>query len=211
MSDRGGHGHETPISHLQHSLDELVSLEHRLVARVREKRVNRDVNRMHDDSLTVGQRIADGVATTMGSWRFIIIQSVILLVWIVLNVTAAVQQWDPYPFILLNLALSFQAAYAAPIIMMSQNRQEARDRMRAELDLETDLKAETLIEELHGNVEELRITRWAQLLEIQQRQIEMLTSLVQELVKEHGELTRIETPDHVRIDITPASRSDASD
>ena len=70
--------------------------------------------------LTIGQRIADAVAATMGSWTFIIIQSFLLMFWIALNVTAYVQQWDPYPFILLNLALSFQAAYAAPFIMMSQ-------------------------------------------------------------------------------------------
>ena len=72
--------------------------------------------------LTLGQRIADDVAAMMGSWTFIIIQSALLLAWIVLNITAYVQNWDPYPFILLNLALSFQAAYAAPFIMMSQNR-----------------------------------------------------------------------------------------
>jgi uncharacterized membrane protein len=83
-----------------------------------------------ENQLTIGQRIADTVATTMGSWRFIIIQSVLLLVWIMLNVTAYIQQWDPYPFILLNLALSFQAAYAAPFIMMSQNRQQAASRPR---------------------------------------------------------------------------------
>jgi len=83
-----------------------------------------------DLPLTAGQRIADAVATTMGSWRFIIIQSTILLLWIALNVTAYVQRWDPYPFILLNLALSFQAAYAAPFIMMSQNRQQDVDRTK---------------------------------------------------------------------------------
>ncbi len=211
MTDRSAEERARPRSHLQHGLDELVTLEQRLVARIREKRAKRDVNRLHDESLTIGQRIADGVASTMGSWRFIIIQSIILLIWIVLNVVAVVQQWDPYPFILLNLALSFQAAYAAPIIMMSQNRQEARDRMRAELDLETDLKAETLIEELHGNVEELRITRWAQLLEIQQHQVEMLTSLVRELVKEHAEVVHAEAASRVAgSDAGTAARPDSS-
>ena len=83
---------------------------------------------------SLGDRIADQVAATMGSWNFIIIQSVLLLIWIMLNVTAYVQQWDPYPFILLNLALSFQAAYAAPFIMMSQNRQAAIDRAAAQTD-----------------------------------------------------------------------------
>ena len=82
-------------------------------------------------ALTLGQRIADIVASNMGSWRFIIIQSTILIAWIALNVTAYVQRLDPYPFILLNLALSFQAAYAAPFILMSQNRQQDVDRLEA--------------------------------------------------------------------------------
>ena len=106
--------------------------------------------------LTVGQRIADTVAATMGSWTFIIIQSVILLVWIVLNVTAYVQQWDPYPFILLNRALSFQAAYAAPFIMMSQNRQQDIDRKAAENDFQVNIKAELEIELLHHKIDQLR-------------------------------------------------------
>jgi uncharacterized membrane protein len=78
--------------------------------------------------LTLGQRIADAVATIMGSWSFIIVQSAILFAWITANLVGAMRGWDPYPFILLNLALSFQAAYAAPVIMMSQNRQQDIDR-----------------------------------------------------------------------------------
>ena len=108
------------------------------------------------DGLTAGQRIADTVASNMGSWRFIIIQSAILLIWIVLNVTAYVQQWDPYPFILLNLALSFQAAYAAPFIMMSQNRQQDIDRKAAETDYQINVKAELEIELLHQKIDKLR-------------------------------------------------------
>ena len=106
--------------------------------------------------LTTGQRIADTVAATMGSWRFIIIQSVFLAIWIVLNITAYVQQWDPYPFILLNLALSFQAAYAAPFIMMSQNRQQDIDRKSAEHDYQVNVKAELEIELLHQKIDALR-------------------------------------------------------
>ena len=87
-----------------------------------------------EDELTLGQRIADQVACGMGSWRFIIVQSVLLSVWVALNLTAWIKAWDPYPFILLNLALSFQAAYAAPIIMMAQNRQQDIDRKAAESD-----------------------------------------------------------------------------
>lgn len=106
--------------------------------------------------LTAGQKIADTVAATMGSWRFIIIQSAVLTLWIVLNVTAYVEKWDPYPFILLNLALSFQAAYAAPFIMMSQNRQQDVDRKAAENDYKINIKAELEIELLHQKIDQLR-------------------------------------------------------
>jgi uncharacterized membrane protein len=94
----------------------------------------------------------------MGSWTFIIIQSFLLVAWIALNVTAYVQQWDPYPFILLNLALSFQAAYAAPFIMMSQNRQQDIDRRSAEDDFKINIKAELEIELLHQKIDQLRET-----------------------------------------------------
>jgi uncharacterized membrane protein len=122
------------------------------------------------DSLTLGQRVADKVAATMGSWTFIIIQSGILLVWIVLNVTAVIQKWDPYPFILLNLALSFQAAYAAPFIMMSQNRQQDIDRKEAENDHQINIKAELEIELLHQKVDQLR-----------ENEVMMLTQAVKDL------------------------------
>ena len=106
--------------------------------------------------LTAGQAIADWVASTMGSWPFIIGQSVILFFWIVVNVLAWKFKWDPYPFILLNLMLSFQAAYAAPFIMMSQNRQSDIDRKKAESDYNVNIKAELEIELLHQKVDELR-------------------------------------------------------
>jgi uncharacterized membrane protein len=106
--------------------------------------------------VTLGQRVADAVAATMGSWRFIIIQTVVLTIWVALNVTAFARHWDPYPFILLNLALSFQAAYAAPVIMMSQNRQQDVDRKQAENDYQVNIKAELEIELLHEKIDELR-------------------------------------------------------
>jgi uncharacterized membrane protein len=106
----------------------------------------------------------------MGSWPFIIVQSLILLVWIVLNVTAFVEKWDPYPFILLNLALSFQAAYAAPFIMMSQNRQQDIDRKEAENDHQINVKAELEIELLHEKVDALR-----------QKEVLMLTQAIADL------------------------------
>jgi uncharacterized membrane protein len=106
--------------------------------------------------LTLGQRIAEAVATVMGSWRFIIVQSAILFVWITANLVDAMRGWDPYPFILLNLALSFQAAYAAPGIMMSQNRRQDIDRKAAENDYRINVKAELEIELLHEKIDQLR-------------------------------------------------------
>jgi uncharacterized membrane protein len=107
-----------------------------------------DVNAEMEARATPGQRAADWVAATMGSWRFILVQSAILLAWVVLNVAGWIGHWDPYPFILMNLVLSMQAAFAAPIIMMSQNRQAQRDRLEAHRDLVTDTKAEEEIREM---------------------------------------------------------------
>jgi uncharacterized membrane protein len=126
------------------AIDVLVELGGRLrdMDAILRRSVSRNVNVVDEESLTLGQRIADTVADTMGSWRFIIIQSSMLAVWITLNLTAWVNHWDPYPFILLNLTLSFQAAYAAPFIMMSQNRQASKDRIAAEIDHDVNTKAE---------------------------------------------------------------------
>jgi uncharacterized membrane protein len=124
--------------------------------------------------LTFGQRIADMVAAGMGSWAFIIIQSILLAVWIVLNVTAWVENWDPYPFILLNLALSFQAAYAAPFIMMSQNRQQDIDRASAENDYRVNIKAELEIELLHQKLDEMRAKEIIELTESVRNLTQML-------------------------------------
>jgi uncharacterized membrane protein len=138
---------------------ELHEAEERLLARLREqsrgKRAETGAEKPEHE-LSTGQRIADWVAATMGSWNFIIAQSFLLAVWIVLNVTAFVEKWDPYPFILLNLALSFQAAYAAPFIMMAQNRQQDIDRKEAENDHRVNIKAELEIELLHQKLDELR-------------------------------------------------------
>ncbi len=102
-----------------------------------------NVNEVADGRLTLGQKVADAVAAGMGSWRFIIIQSVTLAAWIVVNTIQLVfRPFDPYPYILLNLALSFQAAFAAPFIMISQNRQAEKDRLTAQNDYQTDVKGE---------------------------------------------------------------------
>jgi uncharacterized membrane protein len=138
--------------------NDLEAAEHRLLADLRKLRrgLRTEATDVPACKLTFGQRIADQVAATMGSWNFIIIQSILLAIWIVLNVTAFVQKWDPYPFILLNLALSFQAAYAAPFIMMAQNRQQDIDRKDAENDYKINIKAELEIELLHQKIDELR-------------------------------------------------------
>jgi uncharacterized membrane protein len=132
--------------------------EKELLNKLRSERRKRRVegSRAAEAQLTAGQKIADGVAATMGSWRFIIIQTVILTLWIALNITAWIEHWDPYPFILLNLALSFQAAYSAPFIMMSQNRQQDVDRQQAAEDFKINVKAELEIELLHQKLDEIR-------------------------------------------------------
>ncbi|MGC1244693.1 MAG: DUF1003 domain-containing protein [Spirulinaceae cyanobacterium] len=130
-----------------------------------------------------GERLADNFAATMGSWRFIIIQSVLLFFWVVANIVAFIKHWDPYPFILLNLMLSFQAAYAAPIIMMSQNRQATIDRQEAKHDYEVNMKAELEIELLHDKMNALRleeIVELKNLLLAQKEQIKGLEELLQQ-------------------------------
>ncbi len=105
----------------------------------------RNVNELVDEGQSLGQRASDFVAKTAGSWKFIIWQSCLLSIWVALNIVSLIQHWDPYPFILMNLLLSLQAAYTAPIIMMSQNRQAERDRIEAHHDFEINLKAEVEI------------------------------------------------------------------
>jgi len=102
----------------------------------------------HTETQSIGNKIADSVAKGMGSWTFIIIQTIMVAVWMSLNLIGFINHWDPYPFILLNLLFSTQAAYAAPIIMMSQNRQSERDREQAKADYETNLEAKREIEQL---------------------------------------------------------------
>ncbi|MEK1889694.1 MAG: DUF1003 domain-containing protein [Phyllobacterium sp.] len=153
-----------------------LKLLHHLRAVRREHRKERLADR---EQLTPGQKIADSVAATMGSWKFIIIQTTILFFWIILNITAYVRNWDPYPFILLNLALSFQAAYAAPFIMMSQNRQQDVDRREAENDYKINIKAELEIELLHEKIELLH----QKIDQMREKEVVTLAETVQELAK----------------------------
>jgi uncharacterized membrane protein len=115
-----------------------------------------DVNALEDERLTLGDRMADSLAAAAGSWRFIVSFLALIAVWMALNLLAAIHHWDPYPFILLNLVLSCVAALQAPVIMMSQNRLETRDRLRAENDFEVNVKAELLLEHLTEEIEALK-------------------------------------------------------
>jgi len=118
------------------------------------------------ETRTFGQRLADNVANSMGSWRFIIYQTFIVVLWMVLNFVAYFSHWDPYPFILLNLLFSTQAAYAAPIIMMAQNRQNDRDRMQAQADYETNVLAKKEIEELQLRLNSIETDKLDKILRI---------------------------------------------
>lgn len=117
----------------------------------------KNINEVISEQLSPGQRAADWVVAKVGSWGFIIGQSTLLGIWALLNVTAWINHWDPYPFILMNLVLSLQAAYTAPMIMMSQNRQAARDRIEAHNDYEINLKAELEIRTIIENLESQNI------------------------------------------------------
>ena len=137
-----------------------------------------DVERSFVRNRTLGDRLADGLASFGGSWRFIGLFAVILAAWIAYNlITVGRAQFDPYPFILLNLVLSCLAAIQAPIIMMSQNRQEARDRARAENDFRVNLKAELEIRHLHEKLDHLLTQQWERLAEIQEIQIDLLETM----------------------------------
>jgi uncharacterized membrane protein len=173
---------EATINFLRLELEKLSEPELAILERIiKRERVVRNVTHEYDEGLSFGERMSDRFAAIMGSWKFIIIQSTILAIWVLLNITAFIQHWDPYPFILLNLALSFQAAYAAPIIMMSQNRQADKDRLQSKNDYEVDMKAEMEILQLNEKFNELRDSYWADLLRIQQQQIEMLHQITNEI------------------------------
>ena len=120
----------------------------------------------HIEVSTLGQRLADIVAYGMGSWRFIIIQTIVVLVWMVVNFIGYLRHWDPYPFILLNLIFSLQAAYAAPIIMMSQNRQNDRDREQAKADYQTNVEAKLEIEALQQHLSNIEVQKLDKIIEM---------------------------------------------
>ena len=166
---------------LERERGELSELDRQVVESLaREEVVARDVEAAWEGRRTMGERVADVVADFGGSWVFIGIFFVVLVVWMAFNVWAASREvFDPYPFILLNLVLSCLAAIQAPIIMMSQNRQEAKDRLRSENDYRVNLKAELEIRHLHEKMDHLINRQWERLAEIQQIQLEIMQDIAQ--------------------------------
>ncbi|KAA8919339.1 cyclic nucleotide-binding protein [Xanthomonas sontii] len=165
---------------LQTELDKLSEAEREVVERFIAKRhVARDIVTQADRDRSLGERVADRVAAIGGSWTFIIGFCVVLLGWIALNSLVLAHAFDPYPYILLNLCLSCLAAIQAPVIMMSQNRQAAVDRLHAQNDYEVNIKAELEILQVHEKLNQLREQDWATLVELQNRQILMLQQLLE--------------------------------
>ncbi len=143
---------------------------------LKRKPVAQDVSQQFRKQLTLGQRLADRVAAFGGSWTFIFLFLAGMMIWMLINSRTAAP-FDPFPFILLNLILSCLAALQAPVIMMSQNRQAARDRLDAHYDYEVNMKAEMEIMDLHAKIDKLRDSQWAELIALQQRQVELLEEI----------------------------------
>jgi uncharacterized membrane protein len=164
--------------------DELSSLEENITQSIKDHELTtKNVNIEFDRQLSFGDRVSDQLANFAGSWTFITMFSGLILVWIVINtIVLVLRPFDPYPFILLNLVLSTLAAIQAPVIIMSQNRQEERDRLNAEHDYRVNLNAEMEIHQLHRKIDHLLINQGERLLEIQKIQVE----LMEELAKKTG-------------------------
>lgn len=146
-----------------------------------QERVSKDINKVESENQSFGAKMADGIAKFAGSWTFILIFIACLVMWIILNAFLLTNPPDPYPFILLNLMLSCVAAIQAPVIMMSQNRQEEKDRLRALNDYKTNLKSEIIVEDLHLKMDEM--------IENQKKILERLEKM--EKHEKHGEVKTV--------------------
>jgi uncharacterized membrane protein len=171
------------IEYVEDSLEkqrgELTGVEEAVLDSLKDQEIlSRNINPEFEKEFSLGQRLADRVAVFGGSWRFIILFGTILTIWIIINSFVLLRRpFDPYPFILLNLVLSCIAAIQAPVIMMSQNRQESKDRLQAEHDYQVNLKAEIEIRQLHIKLDQLINHSWRRLLEIQQIQIDLMEEM----------------------------------
>jgi uncharacterized membrane protein len=175
--------HEHVQRMLEKEKGEMTDLEREVLKSIKDAEiVSRNVEKDIQERYTLGQRVADQVAAFGGSWRFIGIFAGFILVWISINVYVLIHRpFDPYPFILLNLILSCLAAIQAPVIMMSQNRQETKDRTRSENDYRVNLKAEIEIKQLHEKLDHIIIHHNRRILELQQLQVDLLDEIIDTL------------------------------
>jgi uncharacterized membrane protein len=171
-------------SSLRNDVGTLSQLEKEVIEALhKNETIANDVDQAVEEKLTYGQRLADLIAEFGGSWTFIISFFMVLFAWIGINLYLFTKPFDPYPFILLNLILSCLAALQAPVIMMSQNRQEEKDRERSKHDYQVNLKAELEIRMLHEKMDHLILNQQQRLFEIQQIQVEMLKEITDRLGK----------------------------
>jgi len=168
---------------------ELSTLEEQVVASMKEQALlSQNINVEYDRQRSFGEIMADKLADFGGSWVFIGIFCGVLILWLVMNSAALIMKpFDPYPYIFLNLVLSCLAAIQAPVILMSQNREEARDRLHAEQDYRINLKAELEIRHLHEKIDHLLMNQWQRLMEIQQIQMELMEELVPKKTRDRTE------------------------
>lgn len=171
---------------LESEKGEISNVEEQVLKSLKEHELlSRNVNTEFDQQLSIGERLADRLTKYAGSWTFIVIFASIILLWIAINSYVLLSKpFDPYPFILLNLVLSFVAAMQAPIILMSQNREGAKDRLRAEYDYRVNLKAELEIRHIHEKLDYLLLNQWHKLLEIQEIQMELMEELTLKKTKQ---------------------------
>ena len=174
-------GDASVVTDLEAQIRKLGDFERSVVARVLGRaQEHPDPNAQFDNQMTFGQQAADRVAKFGGSWTFIGVFLTFMLIWMIVN-SETKAHWDPYPFILLNLVLSCLAALQAPVIMMSQNRQNQKDRLMAEHDYQVNMRSELEIGKLHARFDELRDQEWLKLVEMQQQQIRLLQDIITEL------------------------------
>ena len=174
---------------LEKEKGEISTIEEQVIRSVKENELlSKNINTEFEQKLTFGERLADKISDFGGSWNFIVIFGCVLLLWVAVNSMILIwRPFDPYPFIFLNLVLSCLAAVQAPVILMSQNRQESRDRLRSEHDYLINLKAELEIRHLHEKIDHLLMNQWQRLLEIQQIQMELMEELAHKRARGHSD------------------------
>jgi len=174
---------------LEKEKGEISTIEEQVIRSVKENELlSKNINTEFEQKLTFGGRLADKISDFGGSWNFIVIFGGVLLLWVAVNSMILIwRPFDPYPFIFLNLVLSCLAAVQAPVILMSQNRQESRDRLRSEHDYLINLKAELEIRHLHEKIDHLLMNQWQRLLEIQQIQMELMEELAHKTARGHSD------------------------